>query len=75
MDNESSGECLSSCGCAIFLLIFNFIVGGIATNYLLNFVLHKTIAFGWAGIIGIVGGEVIVPMAIVVWILHGLGLI
>lgn len=66
-NNDETGAI--QCACGILLLIFNFIAGGIATNYLLGIFFKAYIPFFWDGVIGLIGGEVIVPIAIVIFIL------
>lgn len=67
MKQESAGTTLVNCGC---LLIFNLLIGGWSVNYLLDAFLGKTIPFIGAALIGLVAGEVSVPVAIVVWLLR-----
>jgi hypothetical protein len=67
--NDESGL---NCGCYIFVLIFNLLVGGWSVNYLL-LLLGKNIPFFWDTLIGIFTAEISVPVAVVVWILKSLG--
>ncbi|OGO11236.1 MAG: hypothetical protein A2Y53_07625 [Chloroflexi bacterium RBG_16_47_49] len=56
---------------AILYVIF----AGIATNYLIAIVFQKNISF-WGDLgIGIIGGEFLIPIAIIVWILKITGAI
>jgi hypothetical protein len=70
---KSDTEASIRCGCYLILLIINFFIGGIATNYLLTTFLEKTIPFIYAGLIGIIGAEFLVPGAIITWILKAFG--
>lgn len=58
-----------SCGCWLLVLVFNFLVGGWAVNALIQFFTGTFIPFFWAGVIGLIAGEIAVPAAIVVTIL------
>ena len=68
--DKSDAELLVNCGCFIILMVVNFLVGGWSVNYLLNFFVSKVIPFFWAGVIGIFAGEISIPVAIIVAILH-----
>jgi hypothetical protein len=46
------------------------LAGGWSVNYLLNFFASKVIPFGWAMVIGLFAGEISIPVAVVVAILH-----
>lgn len=69
MEDESWGQC----GCWVILLAVNAIVGGWATNYLLAMFLKTDIHYAWDVIIGVVAGQFVIPVAIVVAILRYLG--
>ena len=58
-----------TCGCWLFLMALNLIAGAWSVNLLLNTFLHKTIPFLGAMVIGLIGGEVTIPLAIVIWVL------
>jgi hypothetical protein len=64
-----------NCGCGLVVLIFNLIVGTIATNFLISVFFGTVIPTFWAMVIGLIAGEVVVPLALVVWILKSLGVI
>lgn len=64
-----------SCGCGLLLIAFNFLVGGWSVNYLLEFFLEKTIPFIGAAAIGLVAGEISVPVAVVIAILRHFGVV
>lgn len=68
-------ETCVKCGCFVLVVLFNIIVGTVATNYLIATFLHTVIPVFWAAVIGLVGAEVIVPAAIIVWILRMLGVL
>ena len=65
---------LATCGCWLAVMIFNLFAGGWSVNYLLSVFAHK-IPFFWAMIIGLVVGEISVPLAIVIGILKSFGVI
>ena len=61
---------LSSFGCWIFLVAANLGLGGWATNYLLYVFTGKIIPWFWACCIGLVGGELTMPVAFVIAVLR-----
>lgn len=63
--------------CVVLGLLFAAIIAVSAwsVNYLLLFFFNKTIPFLAAVAIAIFGGEVTVPLAVVIWILHSFGVI
>ena len=63
------------CACSLVLLALNITLGTVSTNYLLMFFLGKTVPVLWAVVIGVIGGEVIIPVAAVVWILRFVGIL
>lgn len=63
---------LFGCGC---LLIVNLWLGTISVQYLVETYLHKAISWGWAALIGLAGGELTVPAAVVTWLLKHAGVI
>ena len=71
----AEAEATASCGCVIFLIIINLLFGGWATRYIVEtlspFLFHHTviIPWFWAIVIGLIGGEIIIPTAIVVAII------
>lgn len=73
--NRDGANSLINCGCAIFILIFNVVVGAWSVTYLVSNLLHQHIAWGWAALIGLVGGEVSVPFALIVWLLKLAGVL
>lgn len=72
MEKETTGI---SCGCAVLAIVFNLFVGGWSVNYLLAFFLGKTIPFIGAALIGLVAGEISVPVALVIWALRYFGVL
>lgn len=71
MKEEKSGLALFGC----LIIVFNLFVGGWSVNYLLNFFLEKTIPFIGAAIIGLIVGEVSIPVAVAVAILRLFGVV
>lgn len=69
MRNESG----VSCGCMLLVLIFNVLIGGWSIDYLLWVFLEKNIPFWADGLIGLILGELSVPLAVVVAILRYFG--
>lgn len=70
MEKDNS---LVSCGCGILLIAFNISIGSWSVNYLLGFFLDKTIPWIGAALIGLIAGEISVPVALVVWLLRAFG--
>ncbi len=66
---NKDGENAITCGCYVFLFIVMAIVGGIASNYLLGVFFAKSIPFFWDMVIGAAIGEILIPIALVIWIL------
>ncbi len=67
MSKDSSG-----CGCYAWLIILfiNLTIGGISVNYLTNSLFSKNLPFWADALIGLFGGEIAIPAAIIVWILR-----
>ena len=63
--------------CIVNTIILGLYILGsaIATNYLFAIFLHKNISFWGDALIGIIGGSVIVPVAIVIWMLKTTGIL
>jgi len=70
MRNESK----ASCGCMIIILIVNVLLGAWSVNVLLG-LFDKVIPLIGAIFIGIVAGEITIPLAIIVAILQAFGII
>jgi uncharacterized membrane protein YcjF (UPF0283 family) len=73
--SRGSESSIASCGCGLLLVLFNLFVGGWSVNYLLQFFLAKTIPFIGAMLIGLIVGEISVPVAIVVALLKTFGIL
>lgn len=56
-----------------FILAVNAVVGGVAFQYVLWYTLNKDIPWIADGLIGLVAGQMMVPAAIVCWILSVCG--
>lgn len=61
-----------TCGCYLLILTINLFLGAWSVNFLLGLI-GKHIAFIYALLIGIVGGECTIPLAIIVWLLKAAG--
>jgi len=64
-----------NCGCGILILIINLSLGTWSVVYLVNTFLHQNIAIGWALLIGLVGGQVTIPVGIIAWLLKMAGVL
>lgn len=64
-----------NCGCFLFFVLFNLILGGWSVNYLLLSFAEKTIPFFWATVVGLFVGEFSIPIAIVAKILIHFGVL
>lgn len=73
-DEVDSDGC-ANCGCGLFLLLVNIFIGAWSVNYLLMFFLEKNIPWIGAALIGLFAGEVSIPVAVVVYILHYFGVL
>ena len=60
----------SYCGCMVLFLIFNATAGFISVGYLMSTLADKTLPFWGQFLIGLIAGEITVPLALVVWILE-----
>lgn len=70
-DNIMNWTCLAQ----ILIVIAYVILAGMSINYLLPVFGLEQIGFGWALLIGIIAGEVTIPIAIVVMILRFVGVL
>jgi hypothetical protein len=59
----------------ISIFLFNVILGAIASNFLINAFFHTAIPLFWDAVIGLIAGEILVPVALVVLILRWFGVI
>lgn len=72
---ETSGGCAGSCGCMLAILLFNVVLGAWTFSYDLWVLAGKTAPW-WANVIcGLLGGEVTVPLALILWVLSAAGVI
>jgi|WetSurSiteA1Bulk_404760.scaffolds.fasta_scaffold47846_2 hypothetical protein len=72
MDNVREN---TNCGCGILLLIINLSIGAWSVSYLVTTFLHEHIAIGWALLIGLVGGQFTIPVAVIAWLLKLAGVL
>lgn len=72
---EDKIGCTCSCLIVVLVLVFNFLIGGLCVNYLVNFFTGQYIPFVYAGLIGLVAGEVAVPASIAVFLLAAVNVI
>ena len=61
---------LAQLGCCLGVLIINLTIGSWSVGYLLDFFLNKNIPWIGDALIGLIAGEITVPVAVVVWLLH-----
>lgn len=62
-------------GCMITVLIANVTLGAVSTNYLLMVWFAKDIPWYGDMIIGLAGGQLIIPAAIITWLLRSFGVL
>ena len=65
----------AKCGCWIAILILNLALGAWSVNRLLDFLVDKTIPFGWAMLVGLFAGEITIPFGLIVWALQVTGIL
>ena len=68
MRNNDSG--IAQLGCCLGVVIINLTIGSWSVAYLLDFFLNKNIPWIGDALLGLVAGEVTVPVALVVWLLR-----
>ena len=56
----------------LVLLITNLLLGGLSVDYILSW-FNKNIGFGWDMFLGLLFGELTMPVALFGWILKTLG--
>ncbi len=61
---------LAQLGCCLGVLIINLTIGSWSVGYLLDFFLNKNIPWIGDALLGLVVGEITVPVAVVVWLLR-----
>jgi hypothetical protein len=65
----------SVAGCGCLVILFNLWAGTASTKYLVRTYAHKEIATAPAVAIGVIGGQVVVPAAVVTWLLVKSGVV
>lgn len=63
----------AGCGCLLGILCLNVVLGGLSTAYCLFALTGRTIPWWGDALIGLVAGEVTVPLMIVLWLLSQFG--
>ena len=71
--HSNNDELTVKCSCYTIVFIINLLLGALSVNYLLEVFLEKTIPLFWAIVIGLIAGQVTIPLAIIIWILNFLG--
>lgn len=71
----SDGDVGARVGCGCLVLLLNLWAGTVSTKYLVRTYAHKEIATAPAVAIGVVGGQVVVPAAVVTWLLVKSGVV
>ena len=59
-------------GCLLLVVILiavNLTLGSMAAHYVIQVWSGKDIAWGWSALIGLFGGELTIPAAIITWLL------
>lgn len=73
--NVEDYEYCGSCGCCGLLLLINITIGGLCSDYMLGYWFGLNIHWFWDCLIGVIGGEFIIPLALITLILqYGVGL-
>lgn len=73
--NDSWGKLLFTCFFYLFLALIAAALGGIAVNYLLLILFDKNIPFWGDMLIGLFGGGLTIPIAVIIWVLKATKLI
>jgi len=68
-NGRSSNGGKIGCGCFIAVLLINIIAGAWSVNFLLTTFGKTAIAYVWAALIGLIAGEITIPVAVIVKIL------
>jgi len=58
------------CGCFAMVLLMNATIGGVCFDYCLWSLFGKDIPWYADAVCGLIGGEVALPLAVVMWIVH-----
>lgn len=75
----SSGSDAVGLTCFIYLVILvgflavSYLLDGWAVTYIADVVFHHTIEFWKAAIIGLLSGDLVLPVFVIVWFLHEMG--
>lgn len=72
-DNGFKGVVGGGCGCYVVILLANLTLGAITSYYSVWELFHKQLPWWGAGLIGLVLGEVTMPLSLVLWILTSVG--
>ena len=70
--SKISNEGMVDLGCLGVVIIFNFIAGGMSVNYILAW-FGKSLPFIADGLIGLIVGELSIPVALFGWTLRCFG--
>jgi hypothetical protein len=62
-------------GCIVLILIFNIVIGTLAFGYTIETIFGKRPPVAISVVGGVIAGEVVVPTAVVLWMLKGTGII
>lgn len=74
-EQENITDGLIRSGCGLLIGLFYLLVGGWSVNYLLDFFLEESISFAGAVLLGLIVGEVSIPVAATVVILKWFGVL
>lgn len=58
-----------TCGCYIFILAFNLLVGGLTFDYCLQYIFNKDAPWYIDILCGLFLGEITIPLTLVLWLL------
>ena len=73
--SQNKDVAVFQCGCWVAVLLINLTIGGWSVSYLLESFTGKVIPFVGAALIGLIVGEISIPVAIVVWLLRLFGVL
>lgn len=71
--SSSSSRSTYTGGC--FVLLFNFVVGSMASHYLVAQYFGENIRLGTSLLLGLVAGSQAIAITLVTWILRGAGIL
>jgi hypothetical protein len=66
---------MAKLGCFVLIVAVNLTVGSWAARYVIEFWLHKDPGFWLGALIGLFGGQVTIPAALLTWLLHAGGIV